>query len=210
MKILSAGPKEKTFINRPYNTEIFYVNEKHEKENIDFLNPWYCELTGLYYLNKHYKDNIMGLDQYRRAFNLNETQIIDKLNNFDIITHSTNIEPYSRIWYLNKGFGYGSLQKEIAEIYAVIKYLYPDIINSYIDALRSKQSCQHNMFICKKEIFDLYCNFVFSILNTYIEIYNIKDKPLRFIGHIFELTGLNTFINYYKLKNFNAPIIWGK
>lgn len=48
--------------------EKFIIDEKHEGDNIDFLNLWYCELTGLYYLLKHTKDDIIGLEHYRRYF----------------------------------------------------------------------------------------------------------------------------------------------
>ena len=50
MKIYTAGSNDKKFLDRNYTTESFFVNEKHDKENIDNLNPWYCEITALYYL----------------------------------------------------------------------------------------------------------------------------------------------------------------
>lgn len=211
MIIFSAGHSTAKFISRKYKSTHYYVDQLHEGDNIDFLNPWYCELTALYYLYKHHEnDNIFGLDQYRKAFNLDETQINDKLLKYDILVHYTKIEQLNRMYFLNRGWGYGSLSAETKKIYAVIKSLDAKCAECFIEALNAKSSCQHNMFICNSKIFNLYCNWLFSILQRYTLMYDIRTAPKRCVGHIIELTGLNTFINYYKLNAYNAEIIIGR
>lgn len=49
MKIYVVGSSENKFLPLDNIREKFLIDEKHEGDNIDFLNPWYCELTGLYY-----------------------------------------------------------------------------------------------------------------------------------------------------------------
>ena len=51
MKIYVIGGKNTKFLDFGEERQKFLVDEKHEGKNIDFLNPWYCELTGLYHLN---------------------------------------------------------------------------------------------------------------------------------------------------------------
>lgn len=202
MKIYTAGSNDKKFLDRNYTTESFFVNEKHDKENIDNLNPWYCEITALYYLQKHCDDDIMGLDQYRKAFILTDNQISEILKDNDIIIHSTNIEPKTRLWWLDK-WGYTSCCQKM---YAVIKYLYPDCAEHYMNALQAYKSCQHNMFICNRKTFNLYCNWLFSILDLFSSSFDLKQMPLRSLALVIELTCLNTFIEYHKLKVYDAPV----
>ena len=59
--------------------EKFLVDQPHAGDNIDDLNPWYCELTGLYYLWKNCNDDIVGLEHYRRYF-VNNTKKLNILN----------------------------------------------------------------------------------------------------------------------------------
>lgn len=210
MIIFTSGPSNKKFINRKYKTEHYYVDKPHTKENIDSLNPWYCELTGLYYLYKNVTTSeVFGLDQYRKAFNINEAEMTEKLNKYDIIVHRTGLEPNTRLWHLDRGFGFGGLKNEVFHVYCALRYICPSCVKSYMKALNAKQSCQHNMFVGNAEIFNLYCSWLFSILNEYTEVYDIYKAPRRCIGHIIELTGLDTFIDHYKLNAYNAPIIIG-
>lgn len=90
MKIYVVGSSKNKFLPLDNIREKFLIDKKHEGDNIDFLNPWYCELTGLYYLWKHCDDDIVGLEHYRAYFwnedhKMNETEILDKLKLGDII-----------------------------------------------------------------------------------------------------------------------------
>lgn len=92
MKIYVVGSSENKFLPLDNIREKFLIDEKHEGDNIDFLNPWYCELTGLYYLWKHVDDDIVGLEHYRRYF-VQNNHIITKeeietiLKDHDIIMY---------------------------------------------------------------------------------------------------------------------------
>ena len=49
MKIYVVGNSRNHFLLNDIRTS-FFTDHKHADENIDFLNPWYCELTGMYHL----------------------------------------------------------------------------------------------------------------------------------------------------------------
>ena len=91
MKIYVVGSSKNKFLPLDNIREKFLIDQKHEGDNIDFLNPWYCELTGLYYLWKHCDDDIVGLEHYRRYFVNNKNKIISEqeirniLQNKDVI-----------------------------------------------------------------------------------------------------------------------------
>ena len=79
MKIYVIGNSKNQFLPSNNIRERFYVDQPHEGDNIDYLNPWFCELTGLYYIWKHATDNIIGLEHYRRCFlSNNSNQLLDE------------------------------------------------------------------------------------------------------------------------------------
>ena len=90
MKIYVVGSSKNKFLPLSNIREKFLVDQKHEGYNIDFLNPWYCELTGLFHLWKNVDDDIVGLEHYRTYFwkdghAINEEQIKNELTKGDII-----------------------------------------------------------------------------------------------------------------------------
>ena len=92
MKIYVVGSSKNKFIPLDNIRKKFLIDEKHTGNNIDFLNPWFCELTGLYHLVKNCNDEIIGLEHYRRYFwskskdkLLSENEIIEILSNYDVI-----------------------------------------------------------------------------------------------------------------------------
>ena len=63
MSIYVVGSSKNLFLECDDIREKFIVDAPHEGANIDLLNPWYCELTGLYYLWKNATSKYVGLEQ---------------------------------------------------------------------------------------------------------------------------------------------------
>ena len=68
MSIYVVGSSKNNFMELDDGREKFLVDQPHKGDNIDKLNPWYCELTALYYMWKNSTANIIGLEHYRRFF----------------------------------------------------------------------------------------------------------------------------------------------
>jgi hypothetical protein len=91
MKIYVVGSTKNRFLPLNNIRTKFLINVKHNEDNIDFLNPWYCELTGLYHLWKNCNDDIVGLEHYRRYFVngknkiLSEQEVLNILKDNDVI-----------------------------------------------------------------------------------------------------------------------------
>jgi hypothetical protein len=188
MKIYVVGSSKNKFLPLDNIREKFLIDEKHEGANIDFLNPWYCELTGLYYLWKHVDDDIVGLEHYRRYFVndngnlLSECEIRKILKDYDVIAYKYNNHNAIKAMS-NSGKG-----KELALALAILNMLYGDKMANFFKAKFSGDyTFENNMFFCKKEILNKYCEFIFPLLVEF-------DKY-----HKFEIPRIDGYISEYML-----------
>lgn len=60
MCILVVGSRKNHFIRADYR-ERYIIEDEHTIPNIDVKNSLYCELTGMYYLWKYNKDQIVRI-----------------------------------------------------------------------------------------------------------------------------------------------------
>ena len=200
MKIYIVGSNKNKFFPADNIREKFFIDEKHVGDNIDQLNSWYCELTGLYYLWKHCNDDIVGLEHYKRYFIndngnlLSECEIREILNDNDIICsmHHPNptvesivLPPYKPFYSRFISFAEETVGKDYADC---CKYV-----------MNSDTMCLCNMFIATKELVDEYCNFIFSLTLKYKESEenNGRVLPNRILGWITE----SLFRAYLLYKN---------
>lgn len=198
MKIYVVGSSKNKFLPLDNIREKFLIDQKHEGDNIDFLNPWYCELTGLYYLWKHCDDDIVGLEHYRRYFVnennqlLNENEIKTALSDCDVLCKEMIFKNNKKtLDYLKNGKKF---------IYHFLSFLPKKEKDYFLQQFNtSKRFAQCNMFICRKEIINKYCDWFFeNVINFKVkDFYNNK----RIIGYIAEFVfGYWLQMNGYKIK----------
>lgn len=192
MKIYVVGSSKNRFLPLDNIREKFLIDQPHEGDNIDFLNPWYCELTGLYYLWKHVDDDIVGLEHYRRYFVndknqlLSENEIKKELETYDILCIKENYKFRGPIknWLIKNDKWY-DMQKFL--VFTKI-YVGQDYYNAYVKYLNGDWHALGNMFICKKELINDYCEYMFDLLFTYMEAErNVgREIPKRIMGYFTE------------------------
>lgn len=182
--------------------------------NISKKNPNYCELTGLYWLWKNANDKVVGLTHYRRFFYkhsicLNKTNILSEedinhtLNKYDIIVPQAG--------HLFKTTIYEQYKKahdieDLENCGKIIKDKYPEYYKTFENVIYSNHYFPYNMFICKKEIIDSYCEWLFSIFNELEKHIDIEKKDKynkRVFGFLSERL-FNVWIinNNYKVKEY--------
>lgn len=194
MKIYVVGHSKNRFLPMINGREKFLIDIPHAGDNIDNLNPWFCELTGLYYLWKHCDDDIVGLEHYRRylvnASNqlYTEDEVKNILSNYDIICPKAK---YSKIipvktWLIS----HGKMQDFEKFLIFIKSYIGEDYYNSCLNILNGDYHACCNMMICKKELLSEYCTFIFDLVFKYMEAekkYN-RELPKRIIGYFTEFT----------------------
>lgn len=183
MKILVHGDSNKNFhLKESEIRTYYYADIKHENNNIDFLRPWFCELTALYYVLNNYKDDIVGIEQYRRFIlsdnekePITENEILEKLKESDVICgYNRYPDPngtYIYTWPINNG------KKVYFEIYLnVLKELYGEALYTHFrNFLYGQWHCHGNLVIGKRKVLEDYFDFLietFTVLKTKLNIQN--------------------------------------
>lgn len=130
-------------------------------ENISERNRQFCELTALYWIWKNAKQNIVGLEHYRRHFLL-QSDWYQKMkeNDIDVILPAP--------LYVAPSIMQNYKDRHIASdwdfMMDYLKRIYPEDYREAVDFFDTNLYSPCNMFIMKKEILDELCKWLFPIL----------------------------------------------
>ena len=132
------------------------------EDNISGKNRQFCELTALYWVWKNSREDIVGLEHYRRHFILPDNWLsIMQSNNIDVILPTP--------LYVAPSLGENYRSRHVEEdwhcMMSIIRELYPDryeAANAFFENTSVYSPC--NMFIMKKAVLDEYCEWLFPIL----------------------------------------------
>ena len=210
--VTSTKNRVLTMQEKERSRKFFFVDEEHDKPNIDKFNPWFCELTALYYMHKHSKAKYVGLEHYRRCFvnqdngsyDPTDYNILTRCEAMDILDEYDAIVAFHQHTQGRTAYSFLEVSKQA------------DMFNDWLDVVDTgtpgfKQFCldrlQHealiccNMFIAKKELTDKYCEWLFANTRAYMRKYPLSDNVLRHIGYFGEFTfGSWLLFNKYRLK----------
>ena len=134
-------------------------------KNISEKNPSYCEMTAHYWIWKNVKDTAyVGVCHYRRYFGIeiSEENIDGLMSGYDVIM----VEPS---YYMDSVYSYFAkfIGAENMTILAeVMKRQCPEYFETLEKVCDGVKFHPFNMLLCKKELFDEYCEWMFSILES--------------------------------------------
>lgn len=161
-----------------------------EKEGYNIMpsNPFFGEVTGLYWIWRNQADSAQYIGQttYRRKFMIyDDFSIPDVFEcGYDVILpdciyiKETNREMYNKY--------HGEETLKIME--ECILELYPDYKESMENVLNRKSVYNSNGFIMRAIDYDMYCRFLFSIIEKILAKMNIKtsDDMLDYVTKCFK------------------------
>lgn len=171
-------------------------------DNISNRNLDYCELTAMYWAWKNDSDSdIIGLNHYRRYFCESENdraalmsrQTIEHLlidEGYDYIINSCefNIEDYVPDDNINSVYDDYKEMHDIRDFDNVLEslyILYPDIAAKMEHMMKHNYPMSYcNMLIAKKEHFNEYASFLFSVLRYTENNYEVNGN--RALGYVAE------------------------
>jgi hypothetical protein len=198
-------------------------------ENISEKNPYYCELTALYWAWKNLKNvDYIGLNHYRRYFKFSPLPFRDymrlplgqfisrkdvtfKLNKhlrkYDIILAKPDICSCSK----GKTFSNLIYWDDCLLLKETIRKSFPDYYDSFCYLMEhNNKFYKCNMFITRWEIFNDYCKWIFGVLRevekSIVYKKNCSDMARRALAIMAEnIFYVYVFKNNLKVKCY--PVI---
>ena len=196
-------PEDKMYlplhVGREGKEDIGYISD-NTGDNISIKNPYFCELTGIYWAWKNLDSDYIGLVHYRRYFSdcnkipkteeekfkvvLNSEELNKKLENVDIIL------PKQRNYYIENIYDHykHTMYIEPLDITGeIIKEKYSEYLAEFENLKKNKKMHAFNMFIMKKNYFDEYCTWLFDILfelEKRTDVSQYDTFHARFFGRI--------------------------
>lgn len=176
-------------------------------ENISWKNPFYCELTGLYWAWKNVDADYLGLVHYRRHFRgkswsrdkfrsvIGRNEVEKLVQKYDIIV------PKKRKYYIESlysHYAHTHYAEHLDKVRDIINRKYPDYSASYEKVLRATSGHMFNMMVMKREYSDSYCEWLFDILSELeqkVDTAMLSDFQKRLYGRVSEIL-LNVWLDY--------------
>lgn len=191
-----------------------------EGDNISEKNPNYCELTALYWAWKNLNADYIGLCHYRRYFAFHtllarmkkkKHRILKRknyetvLNHYDIIVPKTKSfgklcvwEQYANCHHIN----------DLEQVKEILFGLYPEYRYAFSTVMKRHSLHCYNMFVMRKDLFQRYCQWLFSILfelEKEIDISKYDTYQARVYGFLSERL-FNVWIEHQHLKICEVPV----
>jgi len=172
-------------------------------ENISEKNPKYCEMTAHYWIWKNVRDaEFVGVCHYRRFFGVDVTEenVGELMAGYDVMM----VEPS---WYVDSVYSYFAKfvgAENMMILAEVMKRQCPEYFGTLERVCDGVKFHPFNMLLCRKELFDEYCEWMFSILEGCEEIvrpapYTNARRALAYMAEM--LTGVYFLHRGMKIKS---------
>lgn len=186
----------------PYKVEMSWMQGDDTGDHISSKNGSYCEMTAHYWIWKNVHDTeYVGVCHYRRFFaiDISEDDIEEVMADADVLM----VEPS---WHIDSVYAYFAKfmgAENMTILWMVMKRLYPEYAETLEQVCDGVKFYPFNMMLCKKELFDEYCEWIFSVLGE-CEKY-VKPSPYtngrRALAYMAELlTGVYFIYKRMKIK----------
>lgn len=192
-------------------------------DNISKLNPYYCELTGLYWAWKNLDCDYLGLVHYRRYFTDKSLSYDDDIKIDDVILSQNDVEslldeadvivPKKRKYYIETLYSHYAHTfdgSHLDKTRKIISEISPEYLESYDKVMKQRSGYMFNMFIMKKELVDDYLSWLFPILDKLYEVIDMSDYTpfeARLYGRISELL-FNVWLNKKNIRSKEVPFMY--
>ena len=166
-------PEEKIYIplhvGRKNAQDLGYLGDD-TGDNISDQNPYYGELTGLYWVWKNETEaDIIGICHYRRYFLTDEQTLMTEedykryLSDCDILISEMSAENGATNWE------YYTIAHNVADVKAVgeaIRQCYPEDYAAFCKVMGEQTSCFGNLMVTSRKYFCEYCEWLFTIFDV--------------------------------------------
>lgn len=208
VKVLVAAHKNYAMPKDPMYLPVFVGKDLHPDvnqtfqgdntgDNISKQNPYYNELTAIYWGWKNLDVDALGLVHYRRYLSLNKKKSLDAvlsgqqaqnlLKQYDIVL------PQKRNYYIETNeshYLHAHEHEPFNAMRQVIQEDYPEYEDVFETVMKRTWAHMFNMFIMKKQPLDEYLTWMFDVLHKVearIDISSYSTYEQRVYGFLSEL-----------------------
>ena len=208
-------------VGRAGKADLGYVGD-NTGDNISSKNTNYCELTGLYWAWKNLKCDYIGLCHYRRYFahtvsgsdmEKKKLAILQRTDYEKLLKQYDVILPKQRNYFIEtvrSQYEHAHNKNDLALTEQIVAELYPEYSEAFCKVMGGTKLHIFNMFVMKKEKFDEYCQWLFTILfelEKRIDISSYSQYEARVFGFLSERL-LNVWLEKQKLKVKGIDVVF--
>lgn len=207
------------------------ITQDNTGENISALNPYFSELTAMYWLWKNCDSDYKGLVHYRRHFASKKYSHRHAKNRFDriighdelkqLLQNNSVLVPKKRHYYIETVYSHYSNTmrgEQLDKTREVLIDLAPDYVPAWDKVMRSRSAHIFNMMVMDRKHFDQYCAWLFPILfelQKRLDPANYDAFQARYLGRVserlFNAWLITNHIEYGTLPTIYAePVNWWK
>ena len=207
-------PNDKVYLpiqlGRAINPDLPYMGDD-TGDNISTKQPYYSELTAIYWAWKNVKADYIGINHYRRYFSNEHFHFFGEADKSKLFTYADFdkalqkapvLLPKERNYYISSRYEQYKNAHNINDLEIcreVIQQKCPEYLSSFDIALSKTHGHILNMFVMRYDIFCSYCEWIFNVLfeiekRIDIEGYDIYQK--RVCGYLAE-----RLLDVWLLKN---------
>ncbi len=192
-------------------------------DNISQLNPYFSELTAMYWLWKNNDSDYKGIVHYRRYFASPSLRKRLSRNRFDRILSRQELEPLlvtnnvilpsKRRYFIEtiySHYEHTHYAEQLHQTRNILKDMAPEYVDAWDTLMKQRSAHIFNMVIMDKEDFNAYCEWLFPILfevTRRIDPVQYSAFHARYPGRISELL-LNVWINANRIAYKTVPTIY--
>ena len=196
------------------NFQVDYIRA----DNISGKNRRFCELTVLYWLWRIAECDIAGLCHYRRYFAapektiLGERKILSGEEAERLLESNDIILPKKRRYFIETNYSHyihAHHEEDLTLTREIIAERHPEYLADYDEVMKRRSGHRFNMMICRKELLDSYCEWLFDILfelQKRLDISDYSGRDKRVFGFVSERI-LDVWIMHNGLRAAEVPYI---
>lgn len=225
IKILIAAhkkvvlPKSDIYLPVQVGAEINNILTDYQKDNegnhISALNPYFSELTALYWAWKNFDTDYIGLVHYRRYFSSRKQKFDESKKLEDIIVTRDDLEkelvndviivPQKRKYYIETLYNHYANTLDSSHLDKtrdIISESNPEYLESFDRVMNQRSGYMFNMYIADKKLSDDYCEWLFPILfelQNRVNVGSLSAFEARLFGRVSELL-FNVWLEKKQIK----------
>lgn len=178
--------------------------------HISEKNPFYCELTGVFWVWHNTRDDYKGLVHYRRYFThrghiLQEAEIREVLTDYDVILPRP--EPLREAAWQEFCLHSGR-EKDLHLTRAAVESVSRDMLPAFDKVMAGHSLHLYNMLVAPQAAFDAYCRWLFAVLTQVEQRVDMTDYTpyeRRLYGFLGERL-LNVWVTHRGLRVKALPV----